>query len=1039
MAIKSRLPGISFQTEPPALEEKLPRMDIAAFVGFASSGPLNIPVPVEDMARFRDIFGDDLALAWDTSTQKMQYAYLAPAVEAFFHNGGRRCWVVRVAGDTARSNRFLLPGLVVCADDNTFPPALACARCEGSWSDTLRVNTVLQSQAIKAADFKISKDNKFKYIVDITARNEINRGDLLRLNFDDNEVSLFLIVEALEASSHKGGNPVQRARGNKGYWSKLASPKNNDDLLPASDVQELINKCQENGSCPEISTAYRLSFDLWVWRGEEILSRMNDLAFNDLHPRFWENLPSDSKLFNLPDGKSVQPSCEMKVSSPRFPLSGPEEKGTTYLPLGMPSKPDPTTSQGPFDPIKENTVLLRNGLESFNAMLFLDQKLANISTKSLLNEANSIYYLKNIKDDAPLHGLHSLLPVDEVTLVAIPDAVHCGWEYAGSSNTELLLAPTFQKLEPSEKDGITISWSEVNGAEAYILQEGIDPDFTQSLTSIKTSNTKKYINDKKNCSLFYYYRVCASRAGKVSPWSNTISIAFPLSEFEKCIPELLSAPNLELKIDDHYYFDWESVKEATDYILQESTDPAFDTASTIYKGKSQKFPIQCRNKGIYYYRIKAQRNSESGPWSETLVSFFSIIEFKTKFIKKIIELRSVIDRNDIKEARKDFSLILLNMMEFLEDNIGDVWRAILSDCWSSQENNRRALFEKLKNTEFDTKIHYSWDNALKDIWEKRNDGSTPVDNLTPEQIKTSIDNLGDIDSNLESSFLNIVKNALDPLEHAKWTIVKPENNDTIFKVQKALLNFCAARGDIMAVLTLPRHYGEEEALAHVASLVSGMEEKHVLSFGAIYHPWIYTRSESSSAMRLIPPDGAVCGNMASGAISKGAWIAPANVLVKNAISLNPVIDNGSRDRLFTAQVNLIRQEPRGFIISGAYTLCPETELQPINVRRLLILLRRLALREGTAYIFQPNDENFRSLIRHKYEQLLSDLYIRGAFTGDRPEAAYRIITDNSINTQKSLDLGRFIIELWISPSRPMTFITLRLVQTSQEMFEIQEM
>src|SRR5262245_2251897 len=106
-----RLAGFRFVAQPQSLPEKLPRMDIAVFVGFASAGPLDYPVVIEDPAEFTDIFGDDFPLAWDSSRSEAVYAYLAPAVRAFFRNGGRRCWVIRVAGETAESNQFPIPGL----------------------------------------------------------------------------------------------------------------------------------------------------------------------------------------------------------------------------------------------------------------------------------------------------------------------------------------------------------------------------------------------------------------------------------------------------------------------------------------------------------------------------------------------------------------------------------------------------------------------------------------------------------------------------------------------------------------------------------------------------------------------------------------------------------------------------------------------------------------------------------------------------------------------------------------------------------------
>ncbi len=44
-------PGITFQAEVPTTTA-LPRMDIAAFVGFARQGPLNLPVVVESYLDF---------------------------------------------------------------------------------------------------------------------------------------------------------------------------------------------------------------------------------------------------------------------------------------------------------------------------------------------------------------------------------------------------------------------------------------------------------------------------------------------------------------------------------------------------------------------------------------------------------------------------------------------------------------------------------------------------------------------------------------------------------------------------------------------------------------------------------------------------------------------------------------------------------------------------------------------------------------------------------------------------------------------------
>jgi len=51
LTLARRLPGFRFDTQADVPADILPRMDIAAFVGFAGAGPLDLPVPVESTAQ----------------------------------------------------------------------------------------------------------------------------------------------------------------------------------------------------------------------------------------------------------------------------------------------------------------------------------------------------------------------------------------------------------------------------------------------------------------------------------------------------------------------------------------------------------------------------------------------------------------------------------------------------------------------------------------------------------------------------------------------------------------------------------------------------------------------------------------------------------------------------------------------------------------------------------------------------------------------------------------------------------------------------
>ena len=82
-----RTPGVHFEWQ-----ERVPfrvqpvRTDVAGFIGIARRGPLHEPVRIESWTQFEDTFGGHT-----------HQGYLAYAVQGFFANGGRSCFVVRVA------------------------------------------------------------------------------------------------------------------------------------------------------------------------------------------------------------------------------------------------------------------------------------------------------------------------------------------------------------------------------------------------------------------------------------------------------------------------------------------------------------------------------------------------------------------------------------------------------------------------------------------------------------------------------------------------------------------------------------------------------------------------------------------------------------------------------------------------------------------------------------------------------------------------------------------------------------------------------
>lgn len=939
MTTTRALPGIRFETDPAAVPETLPRMDIAAFVGFASRGPLHTPVSIEDVAQFRDLFGSDavLARAPDDSERR---AYLGPAIEGFFANGGRRCWVVRVAADTAARSTFEVPGLAQMEADGSLTAITAAARCAGSWSDDLAVSTVQRRTRLRVTTLEVV-GSPYVYALGLRgSAGALQPGDILDVFIPGEGFGLLLVVDSVRAT--ETGVTVY---GDTGQWFEVlpdtGSPPEEDGptarrvLTPAQGEQRLALLID-----PAV-LGILIRFDILVWRNDELEARLNDLAFSREHPRFWAVLPDDEALFGQKDGRAYRPpptqSLLAEITGPRFPLSGPvdpyADSAPQFLPWNMPTVANPGQARAAIRP--PGTPLERDGLSLLLAAYFLDDHDINRATMfSVLGEAEHKYYRRQ----EALRGIYSLLPVREVTVISAPDAQNLVQTVAPTVPDEPLVAPILAPVDgPDPFERYRLQWSSVVGATGYVLEQSSTPDFQRAQSIFSGDDTMRRLLLEPGCPVAVYFRVRADRYGLTGPWSNTRVRVLPPQNFSTC--GAIDPETLEILLDEPVAgasqtlnLSWSLVMPehdgSVDYELEVATDTAFANIVETITTTDTSAIIESPDAGIRYYRVRALHSSQVGPCSNT-----------------------------------------------------KVWLSFT----------------------FSTSV--------------------------PDNLSIDID-------------------------------VAPQ----MLAVQCALMRWCAARRDVMAILTLPARvtlsqardhlyvlapflFGERddtslaELAANVVPLLPG--ESEALAFAAFYYPWVLrTRNSNVTGgtiqLQPAPPDGSVCGTYASTALEQGAWVAPANTALAGALAVRPDLDLGEWRGYRDAQVNVIRRERGIFVAMDATTLGTSEATRPVNIRRLLMLLRRLALREGQNEVFQPSSIDFRNRVRHRFERLMLDMYQRGAFIGSTPAEAFRVVADESVNPPQSVDAGRFIIELHIAPSRPLEFVTVRLVQTGPEQLLLED-
>jgi phage tail sheath protein FI len=102
------------------------------------------------------------------------------------------------------------------------------------------------------------------------------------------------------------------------------------------------------------------------------------------------------------------------------------------------------------------------------------------------------------------------------------------------------------------------------------------------------------------------------------------------------------------------------------------------------------------------------------------------------------------------------------------------------------------------------------------------------------------------------------------------------------------------------------------------------------------------------------------------------------------------------------------------------------------VRRLLILLRKIALQRGMRYVFATNSDRFRQMVRRSFERLLTDLARRGALNG------FQVITAGAVNTPADIASGRLIVQLLVAPADAVEFITVTLVRAGEGLLDVLE-
>jgi hypothetical protein len=243
-------------------------------------------------------------------------------------------------------------------------------------------------------------------------------------------------------------------------------------------------------------------------------------------------------------------------------------------------------------------------------------------------------------------------------------------------------------------------------------------------------------------------------------------------------------------------------------------------------------------------------------------------------------------------------------------------------------------------------------------------------------------------------------------------------------VQLAMIAHCELMGDRVAILDAPPGLNAQQVKDWRVDF-AGYDSK----YATMYWPWIKVMDPLKGQPIYLPPSGHIGGIWARNDDNRGVHKAPANEVIRGAISLEINITKGEHDQLNPVAVNCIRSFPgQGIRVWGARTLTSDPEWRYLNVRRLFNFVEKSILNGTNWVVFEPNDHKLWDSVLRTINMFLRQVWRNGALFGRTPAEAFFVKCDEENNPPESRDVGILLVEIGIAPVKPAEFVVFRISQ-----------
>ena len=202
------------------------------------------------------------------------------------------------------------------------------------------------------------------------------------------------------------------------------------------------------------------------------------------------------------------------------------------------------------------------------------------------------------------------------------------------------------------------------------------------------------------------------------------------------------------------------------------------------------------------------------------------------------------------------------------------------------------------------------------------------------------------------------------------------------------------------------------------------------SFAAAYFPDVIMEDPITGAASSAPPSVAVLGAFGLNDQVAFPWYAPAGFTrgaLRNVLETQVKLNRTNLDTLYEVDINPITSFPqsRDVVVFGQKTLlAAQSALDRVNVRRLLIDIRRQVRRIGDTFLFEPNRESTLARFSAAVTPILTRIQQQQGLE------RFKVQIDTTTTTQADIENNTVRGKIFLQPVRSVEFISLDFVVTN---------